>query len=147
VSAFEFYETMSGSFRLATSPGEDRAMSFTIRVRGAPLLRFVRRPIADIEGEIDAEGFADHRYLRGTLGLDVVRTKTLPYAFTFTANDGRSYAFEGQKTLANQSLTQAMTILPGSILDASRREIAHALLRFDLRNDLVRFLRSFRRTT
>src|SRR5262249_10157387 len=146
MSAFEFHETMAGSFRLADGRTEDRPMSFTIRVRGAPLLRFLMKPIADIEGEVDAEGFADHKHLVGTLGLDVLRTKTLDYAFTFTANDGRRYAFEGKKTLSQGNLAAAMTVLPGSLRAADGREVGQALLRFDLRSDLVRFLKSFRRT-
>ncbi len=51
----------------------------------------------DIEGEVDVEGFANHRHLRGTLGMDPLVTGTLPYAFRFTANDGAPYAFAGTR--------------------------------------------------
>jgi hypothetical protein len=41
-------------------------------------------------------------------------------------------------------LVESMTVLPGAILDASGKAAGEALLRFDLRSDLGRFLRSFR---
>jgi hypothetical protein len=142
VAGFSFYETMAGSFHLLGEP-RDRPMSFTIRARSSTWASFLRRPEVEIEGEIDAEGFADHRYLRGTLGTDP-RTLTLPYAFQFAANDGAPYAFTGEKTLRAGSLVESMTVLPGAILDAGGRGVGEALLRFDLRSDLARFLRSFR---
>ncbi len=166
--SFEFRETMAGSFQLlrelgpADAPsdrasgsrsgssarlGEDRPMSFTIRARAAATswLGFLRHPEMEIEGEIDAEGFADHKHLRGSLGLDVLRTRTLPYAFRFTANDGATYSFEGMKTVSTTELAESMTVLPGSIKDEGGAEVGRALLRFDLRSDLLKFLRSFRR--
>jgi hypothetical protein len=152
VSGLEFRETMAGSYELLErAPQADRApldgvrpMSFTVRVRVPGLLRFARKPIANIEGEVDAQGFADHRPLKGTLEMDVLRKRTLEYAFAFEANDGASYAFEGKKTIVLRELAESMTVLPGEIKTASGKPIARALLRFDLRSDLVRFLRSFR---
>jgi hypothetical protein len=144
MNGFEFRETMAGSYHLVERPGDERPMSFTIRARSGGLLRFLRRPEVEIEGEIDAQGLADHRYLRGTLGLDVVRTGELPYAFRFTGNDGAAYVFEGKKTVSARELAESMTVLPGAIKDERGVEIARALLRFDLRSDLAKFLRSFR---
>jgi hypothetical protein len=143
VSGFEFHETMIGSFRLA-GEGRDRPMTFTLRVRSPRWASFLRRREAEIEGEVDAEGFADHRHLRGTLGLDPLVTRTLPYAFRFTGNDGMAYTFAGHKTLRVGRLVESMTVLPGAIYDAAGEAVGSALLRFDLRSDLGRFLRSFR---
>lgn len=144
MSGFEFRETMAGSFHLLSDPGSERPMSFTIRARSRPLLSFLRRPEVEIEGEVDAEGFADHRRLKGTLGLDVVRTGTLPYDFRFTANDGKAYAFVGKKTLSLRDLAHSISVLPGRIVGEDGVTIGDALLRFDLRSDLVKFLASFR---
>ena len=143
MAGFEFYETMAGSFRLLGDP-QDRSMSFTVRARSFTWASFLRRPQVDIEGEVDAEGFADHRHLRGTLGMDPLRTRTLPYAFRFAANDGAPYTFTGQKTIHVGRLIESMTVLPGAILDDGGRARGEALLRFDVRSDLARFLRSFR---
>lgn len=142
--ALEFRETMAGSYHLASAPDEERPMSFTIRARSRGLGGFLRRPVTEIEGEVDAEGLADHRYLRGTLELDFLRTGTLVYDFQFTANSGRRCAFAGKKTLRPSDLLESMTVLPGRLVADGGEEIGQALLRFDLRSDLLRFLRSFR---
>jgi hypothetical protein len=147
MSGFEFHETMAGSYRLGDDSPADRPMSFTIRARSGSLWAFLRKPEVAIEGEVDAEGFADHRHLRGTLGMDAVRTGALPYAFEFTANDGRRYVFEGKKTLSATRLAESMTVLPGAIKDDRGAEVGRALLRFDLRSDLLKFLRSFKPAT
>lgn len=143
IAGFEFRETMAGSYRLVGAE-HDRPISFTIRARTASLPRFVRRPVAEIEGEIDAQGFADHRVLRGTLAMDVLRDRTLAYFFRFADNEGVPRVFDGRKNLELGSLVESMTVLPGSILDEAGALVASAVLRFDLRSDLVRFLRSFR---
>jgi len=144
MSGFEFRETMAGSFHLLSDPEDERPMSFTIRARARSMLSFLRRPEVEIDGEVDAEGFADHRRLAGTLGLDVIRTGTLPYAFRFTTNDGKRCTFSGQKTITARELAHSMTVLPGSLLDERGTEIGRALLRFDLRSDLMKFIASFR---
>jgi len=73
-----------------------------------------------------------------------IRTGILPYAFQFTANDGASYSFAGKKTIHVASIVESMTVLPGGIFDARGAQVAEALLRFDARSDLRRFLSSFK---
>lgn len=143
IGGFEFRETMAGSYHLVGTERE-RPIAFTIRARTASLPRFLREPAAEIEGEIDAQGFADHRLLRGTLGMDLLRKKTLAYLFRFAGNDGTPYVFDGTKHVELGALVESMTVLPGTIQDELGHVIARAVLRFDLRSDLVRFLRSFR---
>lgn len=145
MSAFQFVETMSGSYHLLADPLDERPMSFTIRARSKSLGRFLGKRVVEIEGEVDAEAFADHRPLHGTLELDVVLTRRLPYDFRFTANDGRRYRFSGTKVVSGWKLAESMTVLPGAILDEEDREIGRAELRFDLRKDIWKFLRSWRR--
>src|SRR6202012_367854 len=111
MAGFEFYETMAGSFRVL-GESRDRALSFTIRARSFTWASFLRHPEVAIEGEVDAEGFADHRHLRGTLGMDPLRTRILPYAFRFDGNDGAPYAFAGKKTMRAGRLMESMTVLP-----------------------------------
>ena len=118
-------------------------MSLTIRARsrrlGAPL-----RGELEIEGEVDAEGFADHRLLRGTIDASSILRRQIPYAFEFTGNDGAAYAFSGHKTLRPGALLLSFSILPGEIRDACGALVGRALLRFDPRSDALRYLKSFR---
>lgn len=146
MSGFEFRETMAGSFHFVSEPHNERPMSFTVRARSRSMLQFLRRPVVDLEGEVDAPPLASHRMLRGTLDMNVLRTGTLPYLFHFQGDDGRSYVFEGKKTYSLSEALESMTVLPGVIKDESDKEIAQALLRFDVRSDLFRFLKSFRRS-
>ena len=81
--------------------------------------------------------------LHGTLCLDLFRGRILVYQFSFEGNDGEPYTFTGRKTLSEGSIVQAMTLLPGGIYDASGQTVGRALLRFDVRGDLVKFLRSY----
>ena len=144
MSTLEFWETMSGAYHFVDKPHDERPMSFTIRAKSPPLLQFLRRPEVEIEGEVFAPGLANHRHVRGTLGMDVLRTGTLPYHFKFVGDDGKSYVFRGQKDVSPFALLETMTALPGSIRDEGGVEVAVALLRFDARSDLLTFLRSFR---
>ena len=142
--AFEFRETMSGVWR---PNGEkfDRPFTFTLHCRSASLAGFLRRREVEISGVLDAERLATAQPLEGTMGLDVLLTRTLPYAFDFTGNDGERYSFSGKKTLRGPtSLLGDMTHLPGELRDASGAVVGEAVLRFDLTGDLVSFLRSFR---
>jgi hypothetical protein len=142
--SIEFRETMAGSFHLLEAPADERPFSFTLRARGRSLSRFLRNPVVEIEGEVDAEGFADHRLMRGTMVLDVIRTGKLPYAFRFRGNDERPYRFVGEKTVLLASLLESMTVLPGAIVDDGGRAVGHALLRFDAKHDFFKFLRSWK---
>ncbi|MBK9262441.1 MAG: hypothetical protein IPM54_21885 [Polyangiaceae bacterium] len=144
MSGFEFWETMAGAYHFVDKPDEERPMSFTIHAKSPPLLRFLRRPEVDIEGEVFAPGLASHRHVRGTLGMDVLRTGKLPYWFRFVGDDDKRYVFQGQKDVSPLALLETMTALPGSIIDENGAEVAVALLRFDARSDLLTFLRSFR---
>lgn len=144
MAGLEFQETMTGSYVLAGTEAE-RPMAFTVVARTQPLLSFLRRPEAELQGEVDAEGLADHRPLRGTLALSVLRRRTLEYLFRFTGNDDAAYAFDGTKHVDVMDLAESMTVLPGNIRAEDGTLVARAVLRFDLRSDLVRFLRSFRR--
>jgi hypothetical protein len=141
--AFEFRETMAGSYHLLHEPLDERPMSFTIRCRSHRLAEFLRSPIVEITGEVDAEGFADHQLLRGTLGLDLLRNGTLSYAFRFLGNDDAVYRFEGRKDVSPLALAETMSILPGAILSDRGDAVAAATLRFDIRRDIVKFLRSW----
>lgn len=139
-----FRETMSGAYHLSTSPDVDRPMHFTVRASLPSLRALIGAPTLSIEGEVFAEGFAEHRALRGTLRIDPLRERVIAYDFDFEGDDGKAYAFRGKKDLSERNPLVAMTVLPGGLHDATGAEVGQALLRFDLRSDIVKFLRSFR---
>lgn len=139
-----FRETMSGGYHLTSAPGEDRPMYFTIEAKAPSFRALLKSPILAIEGAVFAAGLADHKPMKGTLTIDPIRAKVLVYMFDFEDNTGRRVAFQGKKDLAEGDLLHAMTVLPGGLYDPAGQEIGRALLRFDLRSDIIKFLRSFR---
>lgn len=141
---FVFRETMSGSYRLASAPDHERAMSFTIGARAYDLRRYLRDRTVEIQGEVDLEGFADHRPMRGTMLLDPLLGKRVRYVFEFEANDGKKCSFDGEKSVDFLRFFDTMTTLPGELRDAAGRTIGTAKLRFDARSDLPKFLRSWK---
>ena len=90
--------------RTRRAPGEARPFSFSLHARSRGVWDFVRTREVDITGELTAEGFGARCPLIGTLGLDVLATGRLPYDFTFTADDGRTYRFTGEKRVKLRSL-------------------------------------------
>lgn len=141
---FSFRETMSGSYRLVSAPDHERAMSFTISARAYDLARYLRDRTVAIQGEVDLEGFADHRPMRGTMLLDPLLGRRVRYVFDFQSNDGRPCTFDGEKNVELLRFLDTMTTLPGELRDSAGRTIGTAKLRFDARSDLPKFLRSWK---
>ncbi len=110
--AFTFRETMSGTCRFAASPERERAISFTVTARSARIGEFLKRRVVAIEGTIDVDGVATRRPLAGTLGMDVLLTRRIPYDFTFTGDDGAAYRFTGEKQVRVTALLETMSRLP-----------------------------------
>ncbi len=138
-----FEETLAGSLRVVGRPGE-RPISLTIRGRSGRFATFLRQPEIAIEGEVDAEGLADHRRLRGAIDARSLRERRLPYTFEFTGDDGNAYTFSGEKRLDPGALLESFSLLLGEIRGAHGALVGTALLRFDLRTDAQRYLQSFR---
>jgi hypothetical protein len=141
---FLFRETMRGSYHRLDEPARDRAIEFTILSQAKDMKRFAKDKLCEIEGEIVAENLAGKRPLVGTLGLKLLDERRLPYRFSFEGDDGKRYELRGQKDFTPIAPLESMTVLPASIYDESGEEIARCTLRFDLRHDLVKFLRSWK---
>lgn len=144
MAGFEITETLAGRLRLVRD-GVERPIAVTIRSRSGPIASFLKRPLLTIEGAVEAPGFADHQPLTGSIDAAGLFTeRRLVYAFTFRGDDGQAYAFAGEKAFVESNLLASFTLLVGAIRDAGGALAGEALLRFDLRSDLVRFAKSFR---
>jgi hypothetical protein len=135
-------EVHSGAFALGTDPSHlDRPMLVRLgwRVRS---LATLRSEGIELSGELHAPGFADHRSARGRITMP--SRGSLRYRVEFVSNAGQTHFFEGERTLSLKGVPAAVTVLSGRIVTSEGNEIGRALLRFDLRSDFVRFLRSIR---
>jgi hypothetical protein len=146
IPGFEFQERMSGTYTLQGSSDAPRRISFQARVRAPDALRHLRNGMAELEGTVDLEGFADDVPMSGTLELRPLRKRLIRYEFSFVGNDGRPYRFAGQKDIRLADLVGSWTNLPAALYDQAGQEIGHAQVRFDVRSDLLPLLVSFRRS-
>lgn len=140
-----FHETMTGTFYRLDAPTDERPMHFTIDVVIASLPEFLRDNVARIEGDVTIEIFADRGPLAGTLAFRL-NERSLQYEFGFKANDGQTYRFRGQKNVNLLAVVESLTTLPASVYATDGREMGRATVRFDVKSDLRKFLRSFRLT-
>ncbi|MEO8800049.1 MAG: hypothetical protein ABI551_19290 [Polyangiaceae bacterium] len=138
---FFFRETMRGSYYLLGAPLEERALEFTLKVETRKILRFARDTTCALHGKVTVEGIASAADLEGTLAF---RERRLPYNFTFTGDDGKRYRLRGQKDFNWFAPAESMSTLPITLLDEHNEEIGRAVVRFDLRSDTAKLVKSFR---
>jgi hypothetical protein len=144
IPGFFFRETMRGTYWRLETPTEEKAIEFTLKVSAASVRRFARDKTWQIEGAMNAEGLATNKPLEGTIEFRILDERRLPYRVRFTGDDGLSYELRGQKEWTPLAPVESMTVLPATLLDAHGSEIGRATLRFDARNELGKFIRSFR---
>ena len=139
---FEVQEVMDGSLR---RPGEnfDREFRFDLRVVFPALWRIFLVAVGRAAGTVHIDGVAREAAAAGTLELSPFRRKLARYTFTFTADDGNEYRFDGWKS-AGLDPRRAWTTLPGRLYDAGGEVCATATLRFSFRRHFPGLLRSFR---
>jgi len=139
---FEVQEVMEGSLR---RPGEnfDREFRFDLRVVFPALWRIFLVAVGRAVGRVHVDGIARDAEAVGTLDLSPFRRRLARYTFTFTADDGNEYRFDGWKS-AGLNPRKAWTTLPGKLYDAQGEVCATATLRFSFRRHFPGLLRSFR---
>jgi hypothetical protein len=141
---FSFCQTMRGVYWLLEAPVEERTIALTMQATAADLRGFVRHKTWRITGTIDAQQMASGKSLEGTVVFRLLDERRISYRFAFRGEDGRRYELAGQEEWNGFSPIASLTVLPASLYDDHDEEIARTILRFDLRSDWARWLRSFR---
>jgi hypothetical protein len=141
---FFFREAMRGSYWRVDAPTDERAIELRGTLRARDARRFLLDRVWHLDGEIDIEGFATNRPVDGTVTFRLFDERRMPYRARFVADDGRSYELRGQKEWTPIAPVDSISTLPASIYDDAGREFARVTLRFDVRNDVGRLLKSFR---
>ena len=139
---FRVNEVMEGSLR---RPGEnfDREFRFDLAVVFPALWRILAVAVGRAGGACHIDGVARDAGAAGTLELAPFRRRLARYTFTFTADDGNEYRFDGWKS-AGWDPRRAWTTLPGRVYDAHGDAWATATLYFSFRRHFPGLLRSFR---
>lgn len=95
-----------------------------------------------ITGHVTIDGLADAP-TTGTLRIAPLRARIIHYRCSFKALDGQTLHLDGHKSIDLRHPTRSMTTLPATVRDDNGTEL-QADLTFDIRNDLLKFLASFR---
>lgn len=141
---FEFAETMSGTIELDAAPGKKHPFKFEIRAHAASTRSHLRDGKAQIQGVITAPPIAASADADGTIVIRPLGKRIIRYELSFLGDDGKRYEMVGQKDISWRRPVATFTTLPAEILDEDHRRVATCLTRFDYRNDLWSFLKSFR---
>jgi hypothetical protein len=142
--SLSFREKMSGNYWRLDAPTEERALTLTFEARVADVTELVKTGTWALTGTIDAEGLARAGELEGTLRFALLKERRVPYRFVFRGDDGRRYELSGQKEWTGLAPVASMTLLPATLVDEHGDELARATLRFDLRADMLAWVKSFR---
>jgi hypothetical protein len=141
---FEFRETMTGVYVLASSPSDERPARFTLRASTADALQHLRDGLVKVEGVLELPGFAEEAAVAGTMEIRPLDKRIIRYELAFVAHDGLPYRLVGQKDIRVADLRHTMTTLPFELLGAGGQVVGRGTVRFDLGNDWLKFAASFR---
>jgi hypothetical protein len=139
-----FREWLTGSYWRLDTPTEERAIDVTLEAQPLDLGAAVRERTWRLSGTIDAERLATHRPLVGSVAVRLIDERRIPYRLAFAGDDGHQYELSGQKEWTSLMPFDSVTLLAARLYDAAGEEIGRATLRFDLRADWARWVRSLR---
>jgi hypothetical protein len=141
---FSFEEWLSGSYWRLDTPTEERAIGVRLLASADDVADFARTRTWRVEATVNAEGLAQDAEAEGVIALKLVDERRVLYRLGFRGDDGRTFELSGQKEWSGLAPFDSMTLLAASLYDEGGEEIARTTLRFDLRSDAVRWLKSFR---
>ncbi len=140
-----FDENMYGTFHRVGCPDDPRPFMFHL-VAQAPTVRgLIWNGRMRANGHVQADGFARHAKLTGELTIRPLVRRIVRYEFEFTADDGKTYRYAGQKSIRHLNPMRTWTTLPGAIYDADGKMLYESTSRFDL-TELLPFIRSYQLT-
>jgi hypothetical protein len=138
---FYFREKMEGHVQ---RPGErfDRSFRFEFDVRAPSVLEFATTAVGEMTGHVHIDGLAKNAPATGRIEISPWHRKAVRYVFDFTGADGKRYSFDGAKRVTVRRHLVGWTTLPGKVYDAQGQVWGDALLRFDLKRELRKLVRS-----
>jgi hypothetical protein len=136
-----FEEWLSGSYWRLDAPTEEAALALDLRASTADVGELARTGTLRLEGTAVVEGITSGAEVEGFLAVDGRRVL---YRLTFRGDDGQTCELSGQKEWSGFAPVGSMTTLTGGLYDEGGEEFARVTLRFDVRADALRWLRSLR---
>jgi hypothetical protein len=140
---FSFHEVMEGTLE-QTGERFDRPFRFAFDVTFPRALEVLSSAVGRAVGRVRIDGIAKDAPAEGTLELAPLGKRRIVYEFGFHGDDGRSYRFEGKKTIRGLTFSRGWTDLPGELRAEGGTLIGTARLRFSMQRHLRGLLGSFR---
>lgn len=142
---FTFHEVMEGTLQ---RDGEkfDRPFRFELDVRAPSVVGLVKSVTGEAIGRAHVTGLAKDAPAIGHMDISPFDKKEIRYEFEMVGDDGKTYRFDGRKSINWLRVLTTWTTLPGLVYDEKNNIYGTALLRFSLKNHLRPFLRSLRLT-
>ena len=139
---FTFTQTLRGNYILSDS---DKEKPITIQYKGTieSIVDYLFDYTAFIEGSITANGLTEHAQIDGYIEAAVLERKTIVYDFDFEGEDKKRYRFKGEINLELKNPLDSFTTMYGKIIKQGK-EVGRAILKIDLKNDLIPFIRSIK---
>jgi hypothetical protein len=122
----------------------DRPFHFDLDVRAPSVLGLAGTVVGEAVGTLRIDDFAKDVPAHGRLELSPLLRHRIRYTLEFTANDGKNYRFDGSKDTSMRRRLAGWTTLPGKVYGPEDDVWGEAVLRFSMRRDLRRLLRSVR---
>ena len=140
---FRIHEVMEGTIQ---RQGEafDRPFRIDVAVVFPSLLGIFRAVVGRAAGFVRIDGLGRRAPAEGTLELSPFWKRIVRYTFDLHADDGRTYHFDGHKTITTRGFLRSWTTLPGTLVDDSGAVWGTGVLRFSFRRHLLGLLASFR---
>jgi len=141
---FEFAETMSGTVEWDDQPGQKHPFKLELTAHADSTRRHLANGKANIRGVVSAPPRALSADAEGTIVIRPIGQRIIRYEVSFLGDDGKRYEMVGQKDISWRRPLDSLTTLPAEIRDEAGQRVGTCLTRFDYKNDLWSFLRSFR---
>ena len=122
-----FRTTLTGSWTELDRPGDERPMTLVLLVETKTVTRLALDPVAETRGEIDAEGLATHRAIRGTLSVAPLGAK-LTYDLRFPTESGRERRIFATSDVDPLHPLRSLATVVGSLFEEDR-EVGRVVLR------------------
>ena len=141
---FSFRQTLSGVYWRLDAPTQEQALVIAITATTDNLRAFARDRTWKVSGTLHAERLATRSPIEGTLAVKPLDGRRLAHHLWFSGDDGARYELVGQGEWSRVSPIESLTLVRASLYDQGGLEIARCTLRFDLRSDWAKWLKSFR---
>lgn len=139
-----FEETLRGEYWPLDAATDERGITLRLEVRARDLRSIARERSLALHGTIDAEGLATRAELEGSISLQRLDRRRLPYRLRFSGDDGQRLELSGEKEWMPLSPIESVTTLPATLYDDRGAEWGRAFLRFDVRQEWAVWMKSVR---